>query len=644
MNATRGEGVGSMDVEIETEYVVPDTSVVIDGRISRLAEEGYLEGKIVVIPRAVLSELEYQANRGRETGFAGLQELQELQRLAEEGIIEIEFAGERPGLEEIRLARSGEIDAMIREVAREYNATLITSDKVQAEVAKAEGLEVVYFEPITRVGETEIERMMPENAMSLHLKENVPPKAKVGRPGEWKLIELRPEPCTREELEKWAREVIEKAYTDEKSFVEIDRGGATVVQLRNLRISIARPPFSEGWEITAVRPVVKVSLDDYDLSEKLKERLRERAEGILVAGPPGSGKSTFCAALAEFYAEQGKIVKTMESPRDLQVGDEITQYAPLDGDMEKTADILLLVRPDYTIYDEVRKTKDFEVFADMRLAGVGMIGVVHATRPIDAIQRLIGRVELGVIPQVVDTVIFIEDGEIKKVYDVSLTVKVPTGMTEEDLARPVVEIRDFETGELEYEIYTYGEEVFVVPVKGEEEQETASERLAAEVVEREVRRFIGGRAPVDVEVKGSQATVYVPEHMVPMVIGKKGRNVEQIEHRTGLKITVKPLEERRGERPQPAGSPVPEGEGEVIEVESGERFPMRVVDDGEYIRLQLGDKFSGRPVKVFVGDEYVFTATVGSSGEVRVNKDTSVGQRLEEALHKGLKVRAQTIP
>ncbi|MEO2240826.1 MAG: ATPase, T2SS/T4P/T4SS family, partial [Euryarchaeota archaeon] len=376
-----------MEIEVKTEHVVPDTSVVVDGRISRLAEEGYLEDKTVVIPRAVVAELEYQANRGRETGFAGLRELQELQRLAREGIIKVKFAGERPGLEEIRLARSGEIDAMIREVAREYDATLITSDKVQAEAAKAEGIEVVYFEPITRTGETEIERMMPENAMSLHLKENVPPKAKVGRPGDWKLVELRPEPCTREELERWAQEIIEKAHADEDSFVEIDRGGATVVQLRDLRVSIARPPFSEGWEITAVRPVVKVTLDDYDLSDKLKRRLKERAEGILVAGPPGSGKSTFCAALAEFYAEQGKIVKTMESPRDLQVSDEITQYAPLEGDMEKTADILLLVRPDYTIYDEVRKTRDFEVFADMRLAGVGMIGVVHATRPIDAIQR-----------------------------------------------------------------------------------------------------------------------------------------------------------------------------------------------------------------------------------------------------------------
>ncbi|MEO2241690.1 MAG: KH domain-containing protein, partial [Euryarchaeota archaeon] len=301
---------------------------------------------------------------------------------------------------------------------------------------------------------------------------------------------------------------------------------------------------------------------------------------------------------------------------------------------------------DYTIYDEVRKTRDFEVFADMRLAGVGMIGVVHATRPIDAIQRLIGRVELGLIPQVVDTVIFIEDGQIKKVYDVSMTVKVPTGMTEEDLARPVVEVRDFETGELEYEIYTYGEEVFVVPVKEAEERETPSERLAAEVIEREVRRFVGGRVPVEVEVKGSQATVYVPENVVPMVIGKRGRNVEQIERRTGLKIVVKPLEEREGkgreEAPKP---PSPQrADGRVVEVESGEEFPMEVVDDGEYIRLRVGERFAGRPVKVFVEDEYVFTATVGSSGEVRVNKETSVGERLEQALHQGREIRVQTIP
>ncbi len=43
-----------------------------------------------------------------------------------------------------------------------------------------------------------------------------------------------------------------------------------------------------------------------------------------------------------------------------------------------------------------------------------------------------------------------------------MTVKVPTGMKEADLARPVIEVRDFETGELKNEIYTYGEQTIVM--------------------------------------------------------------------------------------------------------------------------------------------------------------------------------------
>lgn len=113
----------------------------------------------------------------------------------------------------------------------------------------------------------------------------------------------------------------------------------------------------------------------------------------------------------------------------------ITQYAPLKGSFAKTASILLLVRPDYTVFDEIRESQDFRVFVDMRLAGVGMVGVVHSTDAVGAIQRFINRVELGMIPSVIDTIIFVKYGKIEKVYDVSLTVKVPTGMIGEDLAR-----------------------------------------------------------------------------------------------------------------------------------------------------------------------------------------------------------------
>jgi len=233
--------------------------------------------------------------------------------------------------------------------------------------------------------------------------------------------------------------------------------------LREYRIVITRPPFSKDIEITAVRPLVNLTLKDYAINNRLKKRL-SKAEGILVAGSPGAGKSTFSAALANYYSKQDKVVKTLESVRDLQVDPEITQYTKLEGSLENSADILLLVRPDFTIFDEVRTTKDFQIFSDFRLSGVGMVGVVHSASAIDAIQRFIGRIELGMLPSIIDTIIFIEAGDIAKVLIIKMTVKVPHGFRDKDLARPVIEVRDFSTNELEYEMYSFGQDIVVNPI------------------------------------------------------------------------------------------------------------------------------------------------------------------------------------
>ncbi|PSP41948.1 ATPase, partial [Halobacteriales archaeon QH_2_66_30] len=530
--------------------LVPDTSVIIDGRISERVDAGEFAGATVVIPEAVVGELEAQANDGRETGWEGLEELQRLVALDEAGEITVEYVGRRPEALEKRDAGEGKIDALIRDVATDRAATLLTSDDVQAEVARAKGFEVTYIEPETRtIDELAIEEFFDEETMSLHLKVGVAPMAKQGSVGEMRYETIGEEPLTEADLREYAADVEEAARHHPEGFVELDEPGMTIIQYREYRIAIARPPFSDGLEITAVRPIIRTTLEDYEYADDLRDRLLERQRGVLISGSPGAGKSTFAQAVAGFLSESGYAVKTMEKPRDLQVGPEITQYTALDGRMDKTADSLLMVRPDYTIYDEVRKTHDFEVFADMRLAGVGMVGVVHATRAIDALQRLIGRVELGLIPQVVDTVVYIEAGQVTKVYDVVTEVKVPEGLMEEDLARPVIMIRDFETNQPEYEIYTFNQQVVTVPVGDADGggDDSGVDRIAKKEIEREIRSVARGH--VEVDLRGpNTAVVWVEESDISSVIGKGGGRISDIEDRLGIDIDVRTFAEREGGR------------------------------------------------------------------------------------------------
>jgi len=572
-----------------------------------MIESGELKDVEIIIPLAALDELQAQASKGREPGFIGLEELKSIRELGEKKGISIRFAGERPTLEDIKLAHSGRIDAMIREVAKKEGGILYTADYVQALVAEAEGVRVNYIPPEIKTTGLKFEEFFTPDTLSVHLKEKTPPLAKRGKPGKFELVKIREEPCTTEEMEEIIREIYEATRVSEESYIEVARAGATVLQLGNYRIAIARPPFSDGLEVTIVRPIVKLKLEDYKLSEKLIERLKERAEGILIAGPPGAGKTCFASSLAEFYSKEKKaVVKTLESPRDMQVSDEITQYRPLEGDFEKTAEILLLVRPDYVIFDEVKKTKDFEIFADLRLSGIGMIGTVHATDPIDAIQRFITRVELGMIPHIIDTIIFIRDGEVKKVYKLGMTVKVPTGMTEADLARPVVEVRDFETDKLEYEIYTYGEENVVVPVS-ERERVSAVERLAVERILQEIRKFDPG-AKVEF-VSNEKVLVKVSNEAIPRLIGRNGTTISKIEEKLGIHIEVEPR--------------IP-AIGKEVEFTINER--------GNSLELVLGEKLRGKVASVYVEEEFLFSATVGKKGRIKVNKDSEIGKELLKAV------------
>ena len=454
-----------------------DTSVIFNGQILKLIEDGELgEKPEIFISNVVIAEVEYRTNIQREIGFFGLNVLKQLRKLHDKGIITLHVIGKRPTREEIKMAPGGELDAMIRESAKKNNAILITADRIQGDVGEFEGLEVLFAwerkftEELLPIS-LKILEYFDDETMSVHLKQNIPPYAKKGSPGNWRLQKISNEPTSNKMIEDIAMEIVEVTREDQHSFIEIEKEGAVVAQMREFRIVITRPPFSNDVEITAVRPLVSLELSDYSIDSRLQTRL-QKAEGILVAGPPGAGKSTFSAALANYYLGQEKVIKTLESVRDLQVEPEITQYTKLEGNLENSADILLLVRPDFTIFDEVRTTKDFQIYSDFRLSGVGMVGVVHSSSAIDAIQRFIGRIELGMLPSIIDTIIFIEGGDISTVLILKMTVKVPHGFRDKDLARPVVEVRDFKNDRLEFEIYNFGNDVVVNPISSKYQART----------------------------------------------------------------------------------------------------------------------------------------------------------------------------
>jgi ATPase len=452
--------------------LVPDTSAIINIVISKYFAKGKLKFKELILHNAMLSELENQANSGREIGFIGLDEIKRLRELADKKKFKLTFAGEQPTIEEIKFAKKGGIDSKIRKLAEDLKATMITSDMVQAEVGKATGMDVIHIPSGITEEDLTFPKLFKSDYMSVHLKEGTLPRAKAGKPGAWKFIGIDKNILKSEELEAISDEIIEAARSLENSFLEIERKGSLVAQIKQYRIVITRPPLSNSWEITIVRPVKKLELKDYKLDTKIKERLLDHAEGILISGAPGHGKSTFAQALAKVYSDKKKVVKSLEAPRDLQLPPEITQLSTAKASHQELKDILLLTRPDYTLYDEVRDAPDFKLFADMRLSGVGMVGVVHAANPIDAIQRFIGKVELGMIPHILDTVIFIKDGKVAKVFGLKMNVKCPTGMNDKDLARPVVDIYDFEEGTLEYEIYTFGDATVVMPVHNKAERKS----------------------------------------------------------------------------------------------------------------------------------------------------------------------------
>ncbi len=113
-----------------------DTSVIIDGRIADIAETGFLDG-VIVLPQFVLRELQLVADSAdslkRNRGRRGLDILQRLQKIValDVQIVEDDFPTIR------------EVDMKLIELAKAYEAKIVTNDFNLNKLAQLQGVEVL---------------------------------------------------------------------------------------------------------------------------------------------------------------------------------------------------------------------------------------------------------------------------------------------------------------------------------------------------------------------------------------------------------------------------------------------------------------------------------------------------------------------
>ena len=389
-----------------------------------------------------------------------------------------------------------------------------------------------------------LDKYFDQDTMSIHIKENNPILKKKWGPTWWTPV-IEKDIITKDEVNQLIDQIFKEVSDRDDAILEIDRSMSKVIQLATYRIVIVYPPLSDGLEITVVKPIKKLSLEDYNLDENIIDLFKNKAKWILISGAPGSGKTTFAQAMVELYEKDKKIIKTIESPRDLMVPESVVQYSFTYGSHDEVRDILLLSRPDYTVYDEVRNSSDFELYKDMRLTGIWLIWVIHATRPVDSIQRFLGTIEMGIIPQVLDTVIFIDKWAIKEILQLNLTVKVPEWMESDDLARPVIQVSSFFSQQVEYEIYTFGEQIVVMPLWEAVETKKSKSSKMSDYAKVAIDRHLESILPCSFisKVNGNDIELFVPKSEKWSIVGRWWENIRGLEQEIWLNIHVKTYED-----------------------------------------------------------------------------------------------------
>jgi len=133
------------------------------------------------------------------------------------------------------------------------------------------------------------------------------------------------------------------------------------------------------------------------------------------------------------------------------------------------------------------------------------------------------------------------------------------------------------------------------------------QKLASDRIKTEIRKF-DHSAEIEF-VSDNKVIVKVRNEVIPKLIGRDGKTIKSIEDKLGISIEVQPM------------------------VESwGKKVKFDIHETGAYIVFSFEKRIAGKNANVYIENEYLFTATVGRTGQIKVSKDSDLGKVLLRAI------------
>jgi twitching motility protein PilT len=232
--------------------------------------------------------------------------------------------------------------------------------------------------------------MTKQGASDLHLKPTRPPLVRLNG----KLLPLKADPLTREELEGLVREILtpaQKAKLDESLSVDIGYGVQGVARFRgniymqrgNLAVCFRRVPY-EVKEVEELN-LPKVLLDFCTMPMGL----------VLVTGPTGSGKSTTLAALIKYISRtQPAHLITIEDPIEFLFADQMASISQreLGTDTYSFTEALrnsLRQDPDVIMVGEMRDAETISTVITAAETGHLVFSTLHTNSATQTIDRIL---------------------------------------------------------------------------------------------------------------------------------------------------------------------------------------------------------------------------------------------------------------